>query len=78
MAEIDGILDLVPSLSPRAENYLYNRSTWSACLEPEGIVAWHVALFSLLLLISAAEMLLALLQILNGLLGCLCGSCDGK
>ncbi|XP_030810681.1 transmembrane 4 L6 family member 19 [Camarhynchus parvulus] len=62
----------------RAENYLYNRSTWSTCLEPEGIVAWHVALFSLLLLISAAEMLLALLQILNGLLGCLCGSCDGK
>uniref|UniRef100_A0A8C3NBM2 Uncharacterized protein n=1 Tax=Geospiza parvula TaxID=87175 RepID=A0A8C3NBM2_GEOPR len=59
-------------------NYLYNRSTWSTCLEPEGIVAWHVALFSLLLLISAAEMLLALLQILNGLLGCLCGSCDGK
>ncbi|NXP92117.1 T4S1 protein, partial [Passerina amoena] len=68
----------VPFLSRRAENYLYNRSTWSACLEPEGIVAWHVALFSLLLLISAAEMLLALLQILNGLLGCLCGSCDGK
>ncbi|NWY28087.1 T4S1 protein, partial [Pheucticus melanocephalus] len=63
----------VPFLSRRVENYLYNRSTWSTCLEPEGIVTWHVALFSLLLLISAAEMLLALLQILNGLLGCLCG-----
>ncbi|NXF21192.1 T4S1 protein, partial [Rhodinocichla rosea] len=74
-----GILEnLVPFLSHRAENYLYNRSTWSTCLEPEGIVTWHVALFSLLLLISAAEMLLTLLQILNGLLGCLCGSCDGK
>uniref|UniRef100_A0A8C5JT71 T4S1 protein n=1 Tax=Junco hyemalis TaxID=40217 RepID=A0A8C5JT71_JUNHY len=59
-------------------NYLYNRSAWSTCLEPEGIVAWHVGLFSLLLLVSAAEMLLALLQILNGLLGCLCGSCEGK
>ncbi|NWT96661.1 T4S1 protein, partial [Urocynchramus pylzowi] len=62
----------------RAENYLYNRRAWSTCLEPEGIVTWHVALFSLLLLISLAEMVLALLQILNGCLGCLCGFCDGK
>ncbi|NWU25299.1 T4S1 protein, partial [Dyaphorophyia castanea] len=62
----------------RAENYLYTRSTWSICLEPEGIVSWHVVLFSLLLLISVAEMVLALLQILNGCLGCLCGFCEGK
>ncbi|NXR57451.1 T4S1 protein, partial [Rhadina sibilatrix] len=62
----------------RAENYLYNRRTWSICLEPEGIVTWHVVLFSLLLLLSAAEMVLALLQILNGCLGCLCGLCEGK
>nr|XP_021401088.1 transmembrane 4 L6 family member 19 [Lonchura striata domestica] len=61
-----------------AENYLYNRRAWSICLEPEGIVTWHVVLFSLLLLISAAEMVLALLQILNGCLGCLCGFCDAK
>ncbi|KAF4795261.1 transmembrane 4 L6 family member 19 [Turdus rufiventris] len=62
----------------RADNYLYNQRTWSICLEPEGIVSWHVVLFSLLLLISAAEMVLALLQILNGFLGCFCGFCDGK
>ncbi|NWY58693.1 T4S1 protein, partial [Chionis minor] len=62
----------------RAENYLYNRHTWSICLEPAGIVAWNVVLFSLLLLISAAEMVLASLQILNGCLGCLCGFCEGK
>ncbi|NXR95083.1 T4S1 protein, partial [Hypocryptadius cinnamomeus] len=72
------ILHLLPFLSHRAENYLYNRRTWSICLEPEGIVTWHVVLFSLLLLISVAEMVLALLQILNGCLGCLCGFCDGK
>lgn len=71
-------LHLLPSLSPRADNYLYNRRTWSICLEPEGVVTWHVVLFSLLLLISAAEMVLALLQILNGCLGCLCGLCEGK
>ncbi|NWR42465.1 T4S1 protein, partial [Regulus satrapa] len=72
------ILHLLPSLSLRAESYLYNQRAWSICLEPEGIVSWHVALFSLLLLISAAEMLLALLQILSGCLGCFCGSCEGK
>uniref|UniRef100_A0A8D2NY20 T4S1 protein n=1 Tax=Zosterops lateralis melanops TaxID=1220523 RepID=A0A8D2NY20_ZOSLA len=63
---------------PFLDNYLYNRRTWSICLEPEGIVTWHVALFSLLLLLSVAEMVLALLQILNGCLGCLCGFCEGK
>ncbi|XP_074955701.1 transmembrane 4 L6 family member 19 [Phalacrocorax aristotelis] len=62
----------------RAENYLYDRQTWSICLEPVGIVAWNVGLFSVLLLISATEMVLASLQILNGCLGCLCGFCEGK
>uniref|UniRef100_A0A663E8P3 Transmembrane 4 L six family member 19 n=1 Tax=Aquila chrysaetos chrysaetos TaxID=223781 RepID=A0A663E8P3_AQUCH len=52
-----------------AQNYLYDRHTWSTCLEPEGIVAWNVVLFSLLLLVSATEMVLASLQILNGCLG---------
>lgn len=77
-AAAGSILHLLPFLSHRAENYLYNRRTWSICLEPEGIVSWHVVLFSLLLLISVAEMVLALLQILNGCLGCLCGFCEGK
>ncbi|NWZ64934.1 T4S1 protein, partial [Acrocephalus arundinaceus] len=72
------LLHLLPFLSHRAENYLYNRRTWNICLEPEGIVTWHVVLFSLLLLLSVAEMVLALLQILNGCLGCLCGFCEGK
>ncbi|XP_050758780.1 transmembrane 4 L6 family member 19 [Gymnogyps californianus] len=66
------------SPSRRAENYLHDRRAWSVCLEPEGIVVWNVVLFSLLLLVSAAEMVLASLQILNGCLGCLCGFCEGK
>ncbi|NXW59883.1 T4S1 protein, partial [Eurystomus gularis] len=72
------ILHLLPSLSHRTENYLYDHHTWSTCLEPEGVVAWNVVLFSFLLLVSAAEMVLASLQILNGCFGCLCGFCDGK
>ncbi|NXN41394.1 T4S1 protein, partial [Rhinoptilus africanus] len=66
-----------PFLDARTENYAHNR-TWNICLEPAGIVAWNAVLFSLLLLISAAEMVLASLQILNGCLGCLCGFCEGK
>ncbi|NXV51878.1 T4S1 protein, partial [Uria aalge] len=66
-----------PFLDARTENYVHSR-TWSICLEPAGIVAWNAVLFSLLLLISAAEMVLASLQILNGCLGCLCGFCEGK
>ncbi|XP_072724581.1 transmembrane 4 L6 family member 19 [Ciconia boyciana] len=72
------ILYLLLSPSRRAENYLHDCRTWSICLEPAGVVAWNVVLFSLLLLISATEMVLASLQILNGCLGCLCGFCEGK
>ncbi|NXL34144.1 T4S1 protein, partial [Glaucidium brasilianum] len=62
----------------RAESYLFDRRIWSICLEPKGIVVWNGILFFLLLLISAAEMVLASLQVLNGCLGCLCGYCEGK
>ncbi|NWH64201.1 T4S1 protein, partial [Geococcyx californianus] len=71
-------VDSISQEPDRTENYLYNPQTWSTCLEPVGIVVWNVVLFSLLLLISAAEMVLASLQILNGCLGFLCGFCEGK
>ncbi|KFV07075.1 Transmembrane 4 L6 family member 1, partial [Tauraco erythrolophus] len=29
----------------RAENYLYDRSAWSICLEPAGVVAWNAVFF---------------------------------
>uniref|UniRef100_A0A8C8BH99 T4S1 protein n=1 Tax=Otus sunia TaxID=257818 RepID=A0A8C8BH99_9STRI len=61
-----------------AKNYLFDRRSWSICLEPKGVVVWNSILFFLLLLISAAEMVLASLQVLNGCLGCLCGYCEGK
>lgn len=61
-----------------AHSYLFYPSTWSTCMEPVGIVAWHVTFFSLLLLVSAAEIVLTFLQIINGCAGCLCGFCEGK
>ncbi|KGL73457.1 Transmembrane 4 L6 family member 1, partial [Tinamus guttatus] len=65
-------------ISIQTENYLHNWSLWSTCLEPVGIVTWNVCFFSILLLISASEMVLASLQIINGCFGSLCGFCDGK
>ncbi|XP_075793305.1 transmembrane 4 L6 family member 19 isoform X2 [Pelodiscus sinensis] len=62
-----------------AQNYLYEPSLWtSVCIEPPNVVAWNVSFFSALLLVSAAEMVLASLQILNSFFGCLCGLCEGK
>ncbi|NXU81947.1 T4S5 protein, partial [Oreotrochilus melanogaster] len=75
---LEAIFPLLLSWSRRAGSYLRDRGTWSICLEPAGVVSWNIALFSLLLLISAAEMVLASIQILNGCLGCLCGFCEGK
>ncbi|EOA95329.1 Transmembrane 4 L6 family member 1, partial [Anas platyrhynchos] len=49
-----------------ADYFLYKPDTWDTCLEPVGIVAWNVTFFSLLLLVSATEMVLASVQILNG------------
>ncbi|NXC37546.1 T4S1 protein, partial [Penelope pileata] len=60
------------------DSFLYKPSTWGICLEPVGIVTWHITLFSVLLLVSAIEMVLAFLQILNGCVGCLCGFCEEK
>ncbi|NWJ09552.1 T4S1 protein, partial [Crypturellus undulatus] len=65
-------------ISIQTENYLNNWSLWSTCLEPMGIVTWNVCFFSILLLVSASEMVLASLQIINGCFGSLCGFCDGK
>uniref|UniRef100_A0A8C3XJN2 Transmembrane 4 L6 family member 19 n=1 Tax=Chelydra serpentina TaxID=8475 RepID=A0A8C3XJN2_CHESE len=67
------------SLSLRAQNYLYDQSLWnSVCIEPRNVVAWNIYFFSVLLVISVVEMVLASLQIINGFFGCLCGLCEGK
>ncbi|POI34941.1 hypothetical protein CIB84_001308, partial [Bambusicola thoracicus] len=67
-----------PSNRGLANFYVFYPSTWGTCMEPVGIVAWHVTFFSLLLLISAAEIVLTFLQIINGCAGCLCGFCERK
>uniref|UniRef100_A0A8C7A0J0 Transmembrane 4 L six family member 19 n=1 Tax=Nothoprocta perdicaria TaxID=30464 RepID=A0A8C7A0J0_NOTPE len=65
-----------PFVDPNSQTF--DSSLWSTCLEPVGIVTWNVCFFSMLLLISACEMVLTSLQIINGCFGSLCGFCDGK
>uniref|UniRef100_A0A8C8R5R1 T4S1 protein n=1 Tax=Pelusios castaneus TaxID=367368 RepID=A0A8C8R5R1_9SAUR len=66
-----------PFVNLENQNYLYDQSLWnSVCLEPPNIVSWNVYFFSVLLVISVFEMVLASLQIINGFFGCLCGLCE--
>ncbi|XP_070802374.1 transmembrane 4 L6 family member 19 [Pituophis catenifer annectens] len=63
----------------KVQNYLYDPSLWnSVCIKPQNIVGWNVYFFSSLLVISMVEMILAVLQIINGCFGCVCGLCEQK
>uniref|UniRef100_A0A673G6R6 Transmembrane 4 L6 family member 5-like n=1 Tax=Sinocyclocheilus rhinocerous TaxID=307959 RepID=A0A673G6R6_9TELE len=45
---------------------------------PENIVVFNIALFSALLVAACLELLLCGFQVLNGLFGCICGTCNHK
>ncbi|XP_043095602.1 transmembrane 4 L6 family member 4 [Puntigrus tetrazona] len=62
----------------REESYLKDRSMWSICSEPKNVVEFNVALFSTLLVTSAMQLILCAIQMINGLFGCLCGTCKEK
>lgn len=56
-------------------HYLADHSTWSQCAEPSNVVVWNVTLFSILLGLSGIEIILCLIQVINGLIGGICGAC---
>lgn len=58
-------------------DYLSNKASWEICSEPKNVVSWHLSLFSVLLVIGLIQMVLCAVQVLNGLLGALCGDCCG-
>ncbi|XP_065273052.1 transmembrane 4 L6 family member 5-like [Emys orbicularis] len=60
------------------QSYLFNTSAWDACVNPPGVVRFNVILFSLVLAVALLELLLCGVQVLNGLFGCLCGTCNKK
>ncbi|XP_023661401.1 transmembrane 4 L6 family member 4 [Paramormyrops kingsleyae] len=58
-------------------NYLSNHSSWDSCESPDGIVSWHLTLFSLLLVTGIVQVALCAMQTINGLIGTICGDCCG-
>ncbi|XP_056313699.1 transmembrane 4 L6 family member 4 [Danio aesculapii] len=59
----------------RNESYLKHSDTWDICTEPKNVVEFNVGLFSTLLVTSAVQLVLCAVQMINGLFGCLCGTC---
>ncbi|XP_077084443.1 transmembrane 4 L6 family member 5 [Siphateles boraxobius] len=60
------------------ENYLGNSDIWDTCKEPENVVEFNIGLFAALLVAACLELLLCGFQALNGLFGCICGTCNRK
>ncbi|XP_063298551.1 transmembrane 4 L6 family member 1-like [Pelobates fuscus] len=55
--------------------YLADHSTWSECVEPKNVVVWNVTLFSILLGLSAIQVILCIIQLINGFIGGIFGCC---
>ncbi|KAM7013166.1 transmembrane 4 L6 family member 4 [Tautogolabrus adspersus] len=58
-------------------DYLSNTTLWTDCLAPPGVVSWHLSLFSVLLVMGLIQVALCAVQVVNGLLGAICGDCCG-
>ncbi|KAM4676717.1 transmembrane 4 L6 family member 4-like [Discoglossus pictus] len=59
-------------------SYLFHKKVWTRCIEPDGVVEFNIILFSTILASSSIQLVLCLIQMLNGLFGCLCGTCRNK
>ncbi|XP_065117686.1 transmembrane 4 L6 family member 4-like [Paramisgurnus dabryanus] len=59
-------------------DYLKDRALWEKCTEPKNVVKFNSGLFSILLLVSLLQIILCGIQMINGLFGCLCGTCRDK
>nr|XP_015816402.2 transmembrane 4 L6 family member 5 [Nothobranchius furzeri]XP_015816403.2 transmembrane 4 L6 family member 5 [Nothobranchius furzeri] len=58
--------------------YLTDKSKWWMCTAPKDILPFHIGLFSTLLATSSLQAILCAAQMINGLFGCLCGTCIKK
>lgn len=56
-------------------SYLENTDMWEWCQYPEDVVEFNVALFSTLLVAGGIATVLCTIQMVNGLFGCICGTC---
>ncbi|XP_069831479.1 transmembrane 4 L6 family member 4-like [Dendropsophus ebraccatus] len=65
-------------------DYLGNRTLWEKCqvytvdknnFDTEIIITWNLTLFCILLLLGLAQGVLCAIQVINGLIGTICGEC---
>lgn len=62
----------------RDSNYLTDSTWWGTCTEPKNVVQFNIGLFGTLLATSCLQLILCAIQMINGLFGCLCGTCVEK
>ncbi|XP_048024898.1 transmembrane 4 L6 family member 4 [Megalobrama amblycephala] len=58
-------------------NYLTNHTLWDLCEGPGDIITWHLTLFCILLVTGLVQIGLCAFQVINGLIGTICGDCCG-
>lgn len=78
MTEVCHLSTLLIFILSSNGSYLTNKELWTLCTEPENVVEFNVGLFSTLLTAAGVELVLCLIQMVNGLFGCICGTCSGK
>ncbi|XP_044148246.1 transmembrane 4 L6 family member 18 [Bufo gargarizans] len=54
--------------------YLVQSSSWSQCLEPGNVVEWNIILFSILIALSALQVIICLCKVIYDLVKVLCGT----
>ncbi|XP_068128230.1 transmembrane 4 L6 family member 4-like [Hyperolius riggenbachi] len=59
-------------------SYLFNKDLWSTCERPKDVVEFNIIFFSIVLSCTGITLILCTIQMLNGLFGCLCGTCGEK
>ncbi|XP_038563362.1 transmembrane 4 L6 family member 4-like [Micropterus salmoides] len=59
-------------------SYLTDDKLWGNCIEPKNVVQFNVGLFIIQIAVSSLQVILCAIQMINGLFGCLCGTCNDK
>uniref|UniRef100_A0A8C8E0X0 Transmembrane 4 L six family member 21b n=1 Tax=Oryzias sinensis TaxID=183150 RepID=A0A8C8E0X0_9TELE len=55
--------------------YLSDKDIWDWCHLPDNVVEFNLGLFCTLLIAACLQGILCLIQMVNGLFGCICGTC---
>ncbi|KAF7657662.1 hypothetical protein LDENG_00024080 [Lucifuga dentata] len=59
-------------------SYLNDKQQWALCREPRNVVSFNTGLFATLMATNGIQIILCAIQMINGLFGCLCGTCMDK